>query len=164
MNLCLVWLIEPVFQSIEHRISGFLKQFFDCFKTSFSKSSSTFLLSLTWQGSTTTFCRFLPQFLQGFPPSKPVRPFYPPFWFYFHVFMHIFVHLKGIFEPPKIWSLGFFGILLYSWMLLINLINLGFYEKLKILGFMLNPIWGFCSIELKLMKLAYCFDVIDHSN
>ena len=59
--------------------------------------------------------------------------------------------------------------------MLINLINLGFYEKLKILGLKilgfgwdivlcLNPIWGFCSIELKLMKLAYCFDVIDYSN
>ena len=41
--------------------------------------------------------------------------------------------------------------------------NLGFCGKLKILGFMLNPIWGFCSIGLKLMKLAFCFDVIDHS-
>ena len=46
----------------------------------------------------------------------------------------------------------------------VNLINLGFYEELKILGFILNPIWGFCSIVLKLMKLACCFDVIDHSN
>ena len=49
-------------------------------------------------------------------------------------------------------------------MLLVNLINLGFYEELKILRFMLNPIWGFCSIGLKLMKLACYFDVIDHSN
>ena len=61
------------------------------------------------------------------------------------------------------WSLGFVGILLYTWLLLVNLINLGFYEELKILGFMLNPIWGFCSIGLKLMKLACWFDVIDHS-
>ena len=43
-------------------------------------------------------------------------------------------------------------------------INLRFYEELKILGFMLNSIWGFCSIELKLIKLACYFDVIDHSN
>ena len=47
--------------------------------------------------------------------------------------------------------------------MLVNLINLGFCEKLKILGFVLNPIWGFCSIGLKLMKLACCFDVIDYS-
>ena len=45
-----------------------------------------------------------------------------------------------------------------------NLINLGFYEELKILGFILNPIWGFFSSGLKLMKLACCFDVIDHFN
>ena len=58
------------------------------------------------------------------------------------------------------WSLGFVGILLYSWSLLKNLINLGLCEKLKILGFILNPIWGFCSIGL---KLTCWFDVIDHS-
>ena len=37
VSLYLVRLIEPVFRSIEDRISGFLKQLFDCFKTSFSK-------------------------------------------------------------------------------------------------------------------------------
>ena len=47
--------------------------------------------------------------------------------------------------------------------MLVNLINLGFCEKLKILGFVLNPIWGFCSTGFKSMKLACCFDVIDHS-
>ena len=61
------------------------------------------------------------------------------------------------------WLLGFVGILLYSWSLLKNLINLGLCESLKILGLVLNPIWGFCSIGLKLMKLAYWFDVIDYS-
>ena len=60
--------------------------------------------------------------------------------------------------------MGFVGLLLYSGLLLVNLINLGFYEELKILGFILNLIWGFCSIGLKLIKLACCFDVIDHSN
>ena len=69
MSLCLVRLIEPVFRSIEHRISVFLKQFFDCFKSSFSKSFSTFLLSPTWQGSTTIFFSFSSSILQGFPPS-----------------------------------------------------------------------------------------------
>ena len=59
-----------------------------------------FSLFPTWQGSTKFFCRFLPKFLQGFPPSRPVRPFYPSFCSYFHVFMHFFMHLKGIFKPP----------------------------------------------------------------
>ena len=48
--------------------------------------------------------------------------------------------------------------------MLVNLINLGFCEKLKILGLVLNPIWGFCSIGLILMKLACSINVIDHSN
>ena len=42
VSLCLVRLIEPVFRSTEDPISGFLKQFFDCFKTSFSKCFSNF--------------------------------------------------------------------------------------------------------------------------
>ena len=61
------------------------------------------------------------------------------------------------------WSLGFAPILLYSWYMLVNLINLGFCKNLKILGLVLNPIWEFCSIGLKLMKLAYWIDVIDYS-
>ena len=176
MSLCLVRLIEPVFRSIEHRISGFLKQFFDCFKTSFSKVFQLFFSLWLGKAALWFFCRFPPKFLQGFPPSKPVRPFYPSFCFYFHVFMHIFMHLKGIFGPLYFWDfwwfkacflkliIGFCWDIVYSCLLLINLINLRFYEKLKILGFMLNPIWGFCSIGLKLMKLACCFDEIDHSN
>ena len=59
--------------------------------------------------------------------------------------------------------MGFTPILLYSWYMLVNLIKLGLCEKLKIPGLVLNPIWGFCSIGLKLMKLACWFDVIDHS-
>ena len=47
--------------------------------------------------------------------------------------------------------------------MLVNLNNLGFCEQLKILGFILNPMWGFCSIGLKLLKLACCIDVIDNS-
>ena len=62
----------------------------------------TFLLSPTWQGSTKIFCRFLPKFLQGFPPSRPVRPFYPYFYSYFHAFFHAF---KGYFRTSLI--LGF---------------------------------------------------------
>ena len=151
MSLCLVRLIEPVF-SINRRsyFRFFFKQFFDCFKTSFSKVFQLFFSLRLGKVALQIFCRFPPKLLQGFPPSKPVRPFYPSFWFYFHSFMHIFMHLKGIFGPPWIWdfcwfkayflnwSLGFVGILLYSWLFFINLINLGFYEELKILGFIVG--------------------------
>ena len=107
--------------------------------------------------------------------TRPVRPLYPSFCFYFHDFMHKLMHFKGIFRIFQNWdfcesilffwnwSLGFASILIYLWYVLVNLINLGFCEQLKILGFVLNPIWGFCSIGLKLMKLACWFDVIDHS-
>ena len=54
------------------------------------------------------FCHFLPQFLQGFPPSRPVWLFYPSFLFYFHDFMHIFMHLRDIFETFGIWVFCWF--------------------------------------------------------
>ena len=43
MSLCLVRLIEPVFRSIKHRISGFLKTVLWLFQTSFSKVFQLFL-------------------------------------------------------------------------------------------------------------------------
>ena len=89
--------IDRTFFSINRRsyFKFFLKQFFNCFKTSFSKVFQLFFSLRFGKAALRIFCRFPPKFLQGFPPSKPVRPFYPSFCFYFHVFMH----LKGIFEP-----------------------------------------------------------------
>ena len=46
--------------------------------------------------------------------------------------------------------------------MLVNLINLGICEKLKILGFVIDSNWGFCSNWVKLMKLACSIDVIGH--
>ena len=94
MSLRLVWLIEPVFRSIEDHESSFLKTVFWLIQTTFSNLFQTFLsLSPTWQGSTKIFCRFLSKFLQGFPPSRPVRPFYPSLFVlfsWFHAFFHAF--------------------------------------------------------------------------
>ena len=102
VSLCLVRLIEPIFQSIEDRISGFLNQFFDCFKTYFLKRFFNFSsLSNLERIHYNFFCRF--------PPSKPVRPFYPSFCFYFRVFMHIFMHLKGLFGPLYFWDFWWFN-------------------------------------------------------
>ena len=83
VSLCLVWLIESVFRSIEDRESSFLKTVFWLIQSTFS----TFSLSLspTWQGRTKIFCHFLPKFLQGFSPSRQVRPFYPSFCSYFMI-------------------------------------------------------------------------------
>ena len=46
--------------------------------------------------------------------------------------------------------------------MMVNLINLGLCEKLKILGLVINPNWGFCLNLAKLMKLACSIDVIGH--
>ena len=43
VSLCLVRLIEPVFRSIEHRVSSFLKTVLWLFQTSFSKVFQLFL-------------------------------------------------------------------------------------------------------------------------
>ena len=101
VSLCLVRLIEPVFRSIENRISAVSK-------TSFSKVFQLFFSLRLGKVALHIFCRFLPKFLQGFPPSRPVRPLYPSFWFYFHVFVHIFMHLKGIFGPLYFWDFWWF--------------------------------------------------------
>ena len=46
--------------------------------------------------------------------------------------------------------------------MLVNLINLGLCDKLKILGLVIDPNWGFCLNLAKLMKLACSIDVIGH--
>ena len=133
----------------------------------FFKSFSNFPLSLRLgKAPLKIFLLFSTKFLQGFSLTRPVRPLYPFFCFYFHDFIHKLMHF-GIFVESILflwnWSLGFASILIYSWYMLVNLINLGFCEQLKILGFILNPIWGFCSIGLKLLKLACWIGEIDHS-
>ena len=142
----------------------------------FFKSFFNFSLSF-WLGKakSSNFCHFPLNLLQGFPLPKPVSPFYPSFCILFHVCMHKFMHLFEIFGLCIIWdfcliksylwnwSMIFIAILIYSWSMMVNLINLGFLWKNKILGLVLNLIWGFCSIGLKLMKLACWMDIIDHS-
>ena len=59
------------------------------------------------------FCHFLPQFLQGFPPSRPIRPFYPSFCSYFHAFKGYFrtflilgfLLIQGYFSEIDYWVL-----------------------------------------------------------
>ena len=137
----------------------------------FFKTFSNFPLSLRLgKAPLRIFCHFQPNFLQGFSLPRPVRPLYPFFCFIFMIscinpcilmgFSKLFTF--GIFFESILffwnWSLGFAPIFLYSWYMLVNLINLGLCEKLKILGLVLNLIWGFCSIGLKLIKLACWID------
>ena len=178
MSLCLVRLIEPVFWSIKHRVSAFLKRFLWLIQTFFQKFFSNFssLSDLARQHyefvlsfSSSIFARF-----SSLKVGKTILFLLLFLFSYFHAYFHAFKGYfwtfwnLGIFVDSRLvfwnWWLDFVGILLYLWLLLTNLINLGFYDELKILGFILDLIWGFCSIELKLTKLACCFDVIDHSN
>ena len=140
VSLYLVRLIEPVFRSIEHRVSGFFKkQFFDWFKH-FFKSFSNFSLSLRLgKAAQSFFCRFLPKFLQGFSPSRLVRPFYPSFcssFLCFHAFFHAF---KGYFWTSL--NLGFLLIQCYfskidHWVLLV-------YWYIHDYCWLIWSIWGF---------------------
>ena len=97
VSLCLVRLIEPIFRSIEHRESSFFKNSYLTCSSTFSKLFSNFPLSL-WLGKAPLriFCRFQPNFLQGFSLPRLVRPLYPSFCFYFHDFMHKLMHFNGI--------------------------------------------------------------------
>ena len=155
-------------------IRFFKKRNLTFFKNTFSKVFQVFSLSLWFRlGSTLDFCHFLSFFLQGFSLQTPVRPFYPSFCFYFHIsciFMHFNLGILNLF-------LGFLMIqaefcVIDQWVLLIycyihDLCWLiwsiwGFWDVFKILGLVLNPNWGFCSIWFNLMKLACWLDVIDH--
>ena len=70
VSLCLVRLIEPVFRSIEHRVSGFLKIVLWLIQTLFQKFFfKLFSLSLTWQGSTKLFVVFYLNFCKVFLPQ-----------------------------------------------------------------------------------------------
>ena len=140
--------------------------------TSFQKFSK-FSLSLWFRlGSTSNFCRFLSFFLQGFSLQTPVRPFYPFFCFYFRISCILIWEFQtytifGVFDDSSQilcnWSMGFVDILLYSWSLLENLINLEICEKSKFLGLVLNPIWGFRTYtSLGFLMIKAIFPEIDH--
>ena len=90
VSLCLVRLIKPVFRSIEHRESSFLKTQFWLVQTSFQNFSKLFL-SLSLQlgkAPQRFFCRFPPKCLQSFSLPKLVCLFYPSFCIVFLIFMH----------------------------------------------------------------------------
>ena len=93
VSLYLVRLVEPIFRSIEHHGSAFLKRAFDWFKPFFKSSFQTFLLSPTWQGSTTNFLSFSSSIFARFSSLKAGKTIF------ILLFGFIFMHLKGIFEP-----------------------------------------------------------------
>ena len=133
MSLCLVRLIELDFRSIEDRISSFLKIVLWLFQIIFFKKFFNF--SSLWLVKTAhhIFCRFLPQFLQVFPPSRPVWLFYPSFFVlfsWFHAFFHAFrgyfrtslflgfLMIQGLFSEIDHWVLmGYWYIHDWCWLI-----------------------------------------------
>ena len=155
MSLCLVRLIEPVFRSIEHRDSSFLKTVFWLIQTFFQNFFKLFSLSSTWQGSIEVFLSFFTQIFARFFSHKAGKTFIPfLFFFFFMISCIISCILRefselfkfGVFVESILffwnWLLGFASILIYSWYMLVNLINLGFCEQVKILGFVLKSDLG----------------------
>ena len=149
VSLCLIRMIQSVFRSIEI-VLNFLKEASICFdqsklifdqskvvnqfflkrqiwliQTYFSKVLfKLFSLSKLDKAHLPIFCRFPPDFLQGFPLSKPVSLFCPSFCILVQVFMHFYMNFMGIFGTFQIgifvdssfffwnWSLGFVPIML----------------------------------------------------
>ena len=94
MSLCLVRLIEPVFRSIEHRVSGSLKTILWLFQSSFSKVFQLFLsLSPTWQGYTQIFLSFSSLIFARFfsvKAGKTILSLFLVLFSCFHAFFHAF--------------------------------------------------------------------------
>ena len=143
---------------------------FDLFKTLFQKCFFNFSFSLRLgKAKSSNFCRFPPKILQGFPLPKRVSPFYPSFCILFHVCMHLFEFFGLCINWDFCLIKAYFMKLINGFCCYIDIFiiydgifdQFGVLWKIKILG--LVPIWGFCSIGLKLMKLACWIDVIDHS-
>ena len=106
--LCLVRLIEPVFRSIEDRISGFLKQFFDCFKNIIFKKFFNFFSLSDLARILYNFLSFSSKIFARFSSLKAGMTFLTLLFVlfsWFHAFFHAF---KGYFQTSLF--LGFFMI------------------------------------------------------
>ena len=129
-----------------------------------------FSLSLTNPNSKSNFCCFPSNFSQGFCRLAPVRPFYPFFFSLISFFMHFFKHFREIFGPNNFggfWCFSWFLSQLINGFLLVDDVNMFlmiYFDQFGDLGRIENSrawnsrIWGFCSIELNLMKLACVID------
>ena len=133
MSLYLVRLIEPVFRSIEDRISGFSKIVLWLFQNIFFKSFSIFLLSPTWQGSTTNFLLFSSKIFARFSSlkvGKTILSFLLFLFSCFHAYFHAFkwhfrisiflgfLMIQGLFSEIDHWVLlGYCYILDCCWLI-----------------------------------------------
>ena len=105
VSLCLVRLIKPIFRSIEHRVSAFFKKSLWLIQTFFKSSFQTFLLSPTWQGSTTNFLSFSFSIFARFSSLKVDKTILSLFLVLFSCFHAYFHAFKGHFRTSI--DLGF---------------------------------------------------------
>ena len=139
MSLCLVRLIEPIFRSIEHRVSGFFKTVLWLIQTLFQKLFSNFSLSPTWQGSTKFFLSFSTSIFARFFSLKAGKTILSLLLFLFSCFHAFFHAFKGYFRTFLI--LGFLLIQCYFseidyWVLLV-------YWYIHDCCWLIWSIWGF---------------------
>ena len=105
MSLCLVWLIEPIFRSIEDHISSFLRHFFDCFKNIFFKKFFNFSSLSDLARIHYIFLSFSSKIFASFSSlkaGKTILSLLLVLFSCFHVYFHAF---KGYFR--NFWFLGF---------------------------------------------------------
>ena len=109
------------------------------------------------KGSKQDFCRFPPNFLQGFPSTRAVRLFCPFFFIYFMFSCIKSCFFWGNFEPLRFWDFCWFKpylLKLINEFLLGDVINIIFgvqFDQFVVLWEIENSrawnysIWGFCS-------------------
>ena len=143
----------------------------------FSRALSLSIRSV--KHSSSIFCRFPSNFLQGFCLLRPIRPFWPFFFIYFHVSCIFFMHNGEILNLRKIWGFwwfqsflsklisGFFffyGMIL-TWSLCFNLINLMNWENFNFLGLETTRIGVFVQLSFNWWNwLIWLINWFGHSN
>ena len=96
------FLIDRTYFSTDRKlvIEFFKNMRFSCVLHYFKSFQKFFSLSLTTPDSTSIFCRFPSNFLQGFCRLAPVRHFYP----FFFSLISFFMHFREIFGPNNFWG------------------------------------------------------------
>ena len=110
-----------------------------CWNHFFKNFSKLFLFVPLGKAPQQIFCRFPPNFLQGFSLHKPVWPYYPFFCIVFHVFMHYFMFFWVNFRTMYKFRFLMYQALFFEidqWVLLL-------YWYIPNLWWLLWSIWGF---------------------
>ena len=139
MSLCLVRLIEPVFWSIEHRESNFLKIVFWLIQTTFSKLFQSFLSLSNLARLHRRFFVVFDLIFARFFSHKAGKTFIPLLLFLFSCFHALFHAFKGHFRT----SLNLGSLLIQCYFFEIDHWVLLVYCSIHDLCWLIWSIWGF---------------------